>query len=152
MFSKQEGRKSQYKFAGTKVYKAEQVKKNCVNPKTESFRLECKLHYLQLGFQIYRSSRSQLFFGTGALKNFAMLEFLFDKVADPQACNFIKKRLQHSCFSVEFAKSLRASFLQNTSGGCFWKYVITLSLLHMRMMNRVIAVVRIGSPALLSFY
>ena len=46
MFSKQEGRKSQYKFAGTKVYKAEQVKKNCVNPKTESFRLECKVHYL----------------------------------------------------------------------------------------------------------
>ena len=151
MFSKQEGRKSQYKFAGTKVYKAEQVKKNFVNPKTESFRLECKLHYLQLGFQIYRSSRSQLFFGTGALKNFAMLEFLFDKVADPQACNFIKKRLQHSCFSVEFAKSLRASFLQNTSGGCFWKYLMKSLFIAYEKNESCHYVVRITSPALISF-
>ena len=36
-----------------------------------------------------------------------MLESLFHKVADLQACNFIKKRLQHRCFSV-------AKFLQNT--------------------------------------
>ena len=93
-----------------------------------------------------------MFFGTGALKNFAVLEFLFNKVAGLQVCNFIKKRLQHWCFSMKFAKSLRASFLQNTFGGWFWKYLITLSLLDMRMMNRVIAVVRIGSPALISFY
>ena len=93
-----------------------------------------------------------MFFGTGALKNFAMLEFLFNKVACLQICNFIKKRLQHWCFSMKFAKSLRASFLQKTSGGCFWKHLITMSLLHMRMMNRVIAVVRIVSPALISFY
>ena len=85
MFSKQERGKSKYKFGGTKVCKAEEVRKYFVNPKIESFRLVCKLHYLQFGFQIYRSSRSQMFFGTGALKNFAMLEFLANKVAGLQA-------------------------------------------------------------------
>ena len=30
--------------------------------------------------------------------------------------NFIKKRLWHKCFPVNFAKSLRTSFWQNTSG------------------------------------
>ena len=46
MFSKQEKRKSKYKFGGIKVCKAEEVIKYFVNPKTESFRLVCKLHYL----------------------------------------------------------------------------------------------------------
>ena len=31
-------------------------------------------------------------------------------------CNFIKKRLWHRCFPVNFAKFLRTPFLQNTSG------------------------------------
>ena len=83
-----------------------------------------KLQYLQFRFQIYRSSHSRNFFGTSALKNIAMLEFIFNKVAGFQARNFIKKRLQHRCFSVKFAKSLRASFLQNIYGGCFWKYLM----------------------------
>ena len=65
-----------------------------------------------------------MFFGTGALKSLAMLKLLFNKVAGLQACNFIKERLQHVCFSVKFAKSLGSSFLQNTSGGCFWKYLM----------------------------
>ena len=81
MFSEQEGCKSKYKFGGTKVCKAELVRKYFVNPKLESFRLVCKLHYLQFGFHIYRSSRLQMFFGTGALKNSGMLEFLFNEVA-----------------------------------------------------------------------
>ena len=67
MFSKQERCKSKYKFGGTKVCKAE-IRKHFVNPKMESFGLVCKLHYLQFGFQIYRSSHSQIFFGTGAVK------------------------------------------------------------------------------------
>ena len=107
MFGKQERRKNKYKFSGTKVCKAEEVRK-----------------YLQFRFQIYRSSRSQMFFGIGALKTFAMLEFRFNKVPHLQTCIFIKKRLQYRCFSVKFAKSLRASSLQNASGGCFWKYLM----------------------------
>ena len=46
MFSKREKRKSKYKFGGIKVCKAEEVIKYFVNPKTESFRQVCKLHYL----------------------------------------------------------------------------------------------------------
>ena len=76
MVNKQERRNSKYKYGGTKVCKAEEVIKQVGNPKIESFRLACKFPYLQFGFQIYRSSRSQMFFRTGALKNFAMLEFL----------------------------------------------------------------------------
>ena len=37
----------------------------------------------------------------------------FNKVSDLQACNFIKKRLQHRCFPVKFAKFLRTAILKN---------------------------------------
>ena len=36
-----------------------------------------------------------------------------------KACDFIKKRLQHSCFPMKFVKSLRTPFSQNTSDGYF---------------------------------
>ena len=32
-------------------------------------------------------------------------------------CSFVKKRIQHSCFPVNFQKILGAAFSQNTSGG-----------------------------------
>ena len=35
-----------------------------------------------------------------------VLEFLFNKVAGPNVCNSIKKRLQHKCFPVKFEKFL----------------------------------------------
>ena len=40
-----------------------------------------------------------------------------------QACNFIEKETlaQHRCFPVNFAKFVITFFLQNNSGGCFWK-------------------------------
>ena len=38
-----------------------------------------------------------------------MLESLFNKVSGLEACIFIKKRLQHRCFHVSIAKSLRTS-------------------------------------------
>ena len=34
----------------------------------------------------------------------------------------LKKRLWRRCFPVNFVKFLRTSFLQNTSGGCFFLY------------------------------
>ena len=52
-----------------------------------------------------------------------VLEPIFNKVVDLKACNFIKKRLQHSCFPVKYAIFLGTFFLQNTSSGCFWKWV-----------------------------
>ena len=65
--------------------------------------------------------------------------------------NFIKKRLQHRCFPVEYPKFLRTLFLQNTSGGCFWKHlVISFFIAHENDEWRHF-VVRIGSPALIPF-
>ena len=43
-----------------------------------------------------------------------MLEFLFSKVAGLKACNFIKKRFQHRCFPLKFAKFLRISIFTRT--------------------------------------
>ena len=37
---------------------------------------------------------------------------LFDKVVGLQICNFIKKRLQHRCFSVNIVKFLRTFILK----------------------------------------
>ena len=56
----------------------------------------------------------------GVLKNSAIFTgkhqccLFFNKVADLEACNFIKKRLQHRCFPVNIAKFLRAPILKNT--------------------------------------
>ena len=44
------------------------------------------------------------------------IEVSFSSNCRPLACNFVKKRLQHKCFLVNFAKILRTSSLQNTSG------------------------------------
>ena len=58
----------------------------------------------------YKSFSSQMFFKIGVLKNFGIftgkpvLGPLFNKVAGLNACNFIKKRLQHSCLPVNIAK------------------------------------------------
>ena len=37
---------------------------------------------------------------------------MFFKIGVPQACSFIKIRLQHRCFSVKLAKSLRTHFFK----------------------------------------
>ena len=42
-----------------------------------------------------------------------MLESLFNKVAVFHACNFIKKRLQRRCFTVNIAKVSRTSISKN---------------------------------------
>ena len=39
-----------------------------------------------------------------------VLESLFTKVANLEAWNFIRKRIQHKCFPVKFEKILRARF------------------------------------------
>ena len=61
----------------------------------------------------------EVFYKNAALKNFAIshrktpvLESPFNKVADLQACNIIKKRLQYRCFPVNIGKSLRAAILR----------------------------------------
>ena len=39
-----------------------------------------------------------------------MLESLFNKIADLQVCDFIKKRLQHSCFPVYIVEFLGTTY------------------------------------------
>ena len=65
-----------------------------------------------------RSSRPEVFCKKVVLGNFAKFtgkhlcqSHFFNKVAGT-ACNFIKKRLWHRCFPVNFAKSLRTPFLK----------------------------------------
>ena len=57
----------------------------------------------------------------GFLKNFIKFigkrlcqSIFFNKVASLRPANLLKKRLRHKCFSVNFVKSLRTTFLQAT--------------------------------------
>ena len=59
----------------------------------------------------------------GAIKSYTIFtrkhlcwSLFFNKVTGLRYCNFIKKRLQHWFFSVNFAKFLTIPFLQNASG------------------------------------
>ena len=76
-----------------------------------------------------QNQSSQIFFKIGGLKNFhrktPVLESLFNKFSDLQACCFIKKRFHHKCFPVKFAKFLRTPFLKKH-----------LRLLHLRLCAR----------------
>ena len=47
-----------------------------------------------------------------------VLKSLFNTVADLQACSFIKNRLQHRCFPVEFTRFLRTPKLKSANA-CF---------------------------------
>ena len=65
----------------------------------------------------------------------------FSAMSGLQVCNFIKKRFQHRCFPVKFAKFLRTPFLQNTSDGS----VCTLNRTFQNYLLFLIAVLRIFS-------
>ena len=59
----------------------------------------------------------------GVLRNFTKftgehlcVSLFFNKIADLRPATLLKKKLSHTCFLVNFAKFLRTSFLQNTSG------------------------------------
>ena len=74
-----------------------------------------------------RSSHQRCSIRKGVLKNFAKFNrkylrqcFSFNKVAGLKTTTLLIKWLWHRCFPVNFAKLLRTSFLQNTSGGCFF--------------------------------
>ena len=49
-----------------------------------------------------------------------VLESLFNRVAGLQACNFMKKRLQHSCFPMNIVKFLRTFIWRTYANYCFW--------------------------------
>ena len=49
----------------------------------------------------------------------SVLESLFNKAAGLKACSLIKKRLQHKCFPLKFAKFLKTPILKNICDNCF---------------------------------
>ena len=81
-----------------------------------------------------------------------MWESLFNKYAGLEACNFIKKRLQSRFFPVKFAKFLRTPIFTDTSRGCFWKYLMNSLFILFENNEWCHFVVRISSPAFISFY
>ena len=56
-------------------------------------------------------------------------EFLFNIDTEHQPCSFIKKRLQHRCFTVRLTKFLKVYFLQNSSDECPWFQFNLLNIL-----------------------
>ena len=51
-----------------------------------------------------------------------VLESLLNRLAGFKTCDFLKKRLQHRCFFVKFAKFLRTPFWRTSTDGSFWIY------------------------------
>ena len=74
-----------------------------------------------------------MFFKIGILKHFSnftgkhLCRSLFLNVAGLKACNCTKKKLQHRCFPVKFAKFLRKT-LTATSEFCSSSCIITVSV------------------------
>ena len=70
----------------------------------------------------------EVFYRKAVLKNFAVLRFIFNKVAGLQASNFIKKRLQHRFFfSMNIAQFFRKPILKNI---CEWQLLFMVIFLH----------------------
>ena len=89
-----------------------------------------------LPYEVYRSSHQRCSIITGVLRNFAKFtgknlcpSLFFNKVAGLRPATLLKNRLWHRCFPVNFAKFLRTTFLQNTSGRLLlslWSFVCNL--------------------------
>ena len=67
---------------------------------------------------------------------------LFNKVAGLKTRNLIKKRLQHRHFPVNIEKFLRTAFLQNTSGGCFLLFIVSICCFKFQINKRVLLIVK----------
>ena len=74
-----------------------------------------------------RSSRPELFYKKGVLRNFARFtgkhlcwSLFFNKVAGLKPPTLLKKRLWHRCFPVNFAKFLRTPLYRTPLDDCFW--------------------------------
>ena len=61
----------------------------------------------------------------------------FKKVQGLSPATLLKKRLWHRCFLVNFTKFLRTSFLQNTSGRCFWTMIYLLWIIYVSVWRKL---------------
>ena len=82
-------------------------------------KIEKEQNYIPVLGMLYRSSRPDVFCKKDVLRNFGKFtgkhllcqSLYYNKVAD-QSCNFIKYRLWHRCFPVNFIKFLRTHFFR----------------------------------------
>ena len=74
-------------------------------------------------FSLFRSSHQRCSVKKGALKKICKFHRKTSVLESLQACNFIKKRLQHWCFLVKFAKNFKNIYfednLRKTTSICF---------------------------------
>ena len=91
--------------------------------------VDSKISFQAIYIQVSRSSRPEVFCKKGFLRNFAKFtgKHLCQRLFINEA--LFKKSLWHRCFPINFAKFLRAPFLQNSSGGCFWVSTVMLKQL-----------------------
>ena len=85
-------------------------------------------------------------------KKTLVLDPLFDKVAAFQACNFIKKRLQHMCFPVKFVKFSRTSIWRTSANAAsidisLWKWQLSNNII-----QRVSFSIRLVLTGIFSLY
>ena len=84
-----------------------------------SVKQKIKSNYLEIFwicFDILKSSHRKCSVKYGLLKNFAKFtgkHLCWSLFAGLKGWNFIKKRIQHKCFSVKIAKSLRTPIFKN---------------------------------------
>ena len=119
-----------------------------MSPKIKWISSMLSLEFLRSYFSKYlwliavtKSSYRKCSIKQAVLKNFAIfkektpvLESLFNKVAGLQACDFIKKRLQHRCFPVNVTKFLSMLVLTKSANGLF---CVTL-LYHLTLFSKFI--------------
>ena len=87
----------------------------------EKLRNDFLHSYFQQVLKEIKKQASEMFYKESYSKKFCNIhrntpvsESLFNKVVGLQACNFIKRRLQHKCFSVNIGKFLRPPIVKNT--------------------------------------
>ena len=128
----------QHQFLGTfftpssplcKAYSSRFTNLRKVTPRQEINIARFKNHkILRKKIEWFRSSRSQMFFKIGIFKNFVNLTEKHSKICQKNrglnTFNFFKKRIQHRCFLLKFAKFLRTTFLQNFFARCFWRLAL----------------------------
>ena len=86
---------------------------NCVECSPWNFETVIFPEYLRL-IAVIKSSQQKC----SVLKNFAI--FTRKHLCwSPQACNFIKKKLQYRCFVVNITKILRTPILKTSANVCF---------------------------------
>ena len=130
--------------------KTEDVRKYFVNPKIENDVSGWRVNSL-FGFQKYgRRSRSQMFFRIGIPKKFTRKHLCWSFFL--RRDYLFKRGFSRGAFLWNLQNFLEHLFLQNTSGGWFWKHLMNSLFIVYENDYWCHFMERIGSRALISFY